>query len=304
MNEKKIKTNSSLYNKEECCKDPNISIKNGTIVCLNCGLVLGMELIQKQRRAFTADELKSRRHTQKVWRNFGPRTIVPRNTKDYHGRDINVKKKSQLSRLSKIQKSLISGIERNLWEAKPKMQLIVSKLNIPKYVFKTAWRIYRIAAKKKLTMGRSIAGFVAASLYAAIRIHEIPRLLDEISDTSLVSRRKITRSLGMLIREVLPELNLKYKPVTPKKLIFRFGNDLEIPLKIQKKALKLYKESSNKGLSINGKDPKGFAASAIYMAAKPTEHRKTQTEVSDTAKITEVTLRTRIKDIREVSSQN
>ena len=60
----------------------------------------------------------------------------------------------------------------------------------------------------------------------------------------------------------------------------------------------MYSNSSEKSLSTNGKDPKGFAASAIYLAAKPTAHRKTQAEVSDVAKITEVTLRTRIKNIK------
>jgi transcription initiation factor TFIIB len=75
-------------------------------------------------------------------------------------------------------------------------------------------------------------------------------------------------------------------------------NKLRIPIKIQKRALILFKSSSKNGLSTNGKDPKGFAASAIYLAAKPTEYRKTQTEVSNAAKITEVTLRTRIKEIQ------
>ncbi|MFW9988704.1 MAG: hypothetical protein ACFFC3_08625 [Candidatus Odinarchaeota archaeon] len=60
-------------------------------------------------------------------------------------------------------------------------------------------------------------------------------------------------------------------------------------LEYYNKSLNLYGESLENGLSINGKDPKDFAASAIYMAAKPTSHRKTQSKVSDIAKITEVT---------------
>lgn len=299
MRERKRKTDYRIDNEKICCENPHIVIRNGTKVCLNCGIVLSIELIQKERRSFTAEELKKRKRTQPVWRDFGPRTVVPRSNKDYYGRKINAKKKSKLSRLSNIQRSLISSIERNLWDAKPKMNLLASKLNIPKYVYEIAWRIYIEATKKKLTKGRTIEGFVAASLYIAIRVHEIPKLLEEISDICLVSRRTITRSLGILVREILPEFNLKYKPITPEQLIFRFGNDLKIPIATQKKALKILVDSSEKGLSTNGKDPKGFAASSIYMAAKPTEHRKTQAEVSDVAKITEVTLRTRVKDIKE-----
>jgi transcription initiation factor TFIIB len=295
---------SKTKNKTILCENPRIVTINGTKVCLNCGMVFGFEFVQNERRAFTVEEIKKRRRTYPVYRDFGPRTEIPRNNKDYKGYEIAAKKRLKHLRLSKIQRSLTSGIERNLWDAKPKMNLLASKLNIPRYVYEIAWRIYIAAAKKKLTMGRSIEGFVAASLYTAIRVHEIPRLLEEISDICLVSRRTITRALGELVKEILPEFNLKYKPITPEQLIFRFGNDLKIPINIQKKALKLFSESSKNGLYTNGKDPKGFAASAIYLAAKPTEYRKTQTEVSDTAKITEVTLRTRIKDIKEVIKLN
>jgi transcription initiation factor TFIIB len=297
---KKVLKNS----KETCCEKPNLNISEGYKVCLNCGVVCGIELLQRERRAFTPEEIRKRKRTQIKWRNIGPRTLLSKTSVDFNGHDINPKKKSLFKRLSKIQRSLTSGIERNLWEAKPKMKLLVSKLNIPKYVYQTAWRIYVLAAREKLTMGRSIDGFVSSSLYVAIRVHEIPRMLEEICEASIISRRTITRSLGILIKEILPKLNLKYKPITPEQLVFRFGNKLKLPIKTQKEALKLLKTSSRKGLPINGKDPKGFAASAIYMAAKPTEHRKTQTEVSDTAKITEVTLRTRIKDIKELSRLN
>ena len=47
-----------------------------------------------------------------------------------------------------------------------------------------------------------------------------------------------------------------------------------------------------------GKDPKGLAAAALHIAAKPTAERKTQTEISEIARVTEVTLRTRAKQIK------
>ncbi|MFW9998708.1 MAG: transcription initiation factor IIB family protein [Candidatus Hodarchaeota archaeon] len=304
MIENKNNKSAESNNKEKCCRNPNINIRNGAKVCLNCGMVIGVVLLQKERRAFTLDERRKRKRTEKRWRAYGPRTILSNEIIDSKGKIIDAKKRLKIKRLSKIQRSLTTGIERNLWEAEPKMSYLVSKLNIPDYVFKTAWTIYKSAAEKKLTMGRSIKGFIAASLYVAIRTYEIPRLLEEITDALFISRRTVIRSLGILFREILPDLNLKYKPITPEQLVFKFGNELKIPIKIQKKAVNLLRYSSNRGLSTNGKDPKGFAASAIYMAAKSTDHRKTQSQVSDTAKITEVTLRTRIKEIKELSRLN
>ena len=282
----------------QCCEDPSVESKDGDVVCLNCGMIQSRNLVGNERRAYTVEEVNKRRRTEPRWREFGPRTMLPNSKIDSKGRLINAKGKTLFSRLSKIQNSLISSIERNFWEAKPKLKMLTSKLNIPEYIKETAWKIYSIVARKKLTMGRSIDGFIAASLYAAIRVHEFPRLLEEVCDASLTPRRTVHRSLGMIVKEVLPELNLRYKPITAEQLVFRFGNDLGLPMEVQKKAIDMLADASKNGLLRTGKDPKGLAASVIYMAAKSSNCRKTQAEVSSVAKVTEVTLRSRSKQIR------
>jgi transcription initiation factor TFIIB len=261
-------------------------------------MILGRNLVGNERRAYTVEEVNKRRRTEPRWREFGPRTMLPNSKIDSKGRLINARGKTLFSRLSKIQNSLISSIERNFWEAKPKLKMLTSKMNIPEYIKETAWKIYSVVAKKKLTMGRSIDGFIAASLYAAIRVHEFPRLLEEVCEASLTPRRTVHRSLGMIVKEVLPELSLRYKPITAEALVFRFGNDLSLPMEVQKKAVNMLSQASRNGLLRTGKDPKGLAASVIYMAAKASNCRKTQAEVSEVAKVTEVTLRSRSKQIK------
>ncbi|GAH59201.1 unnamed protein product, partial [marine sediment metagenome] len=71
-----------------------------------------------------------------------------------------------------------------------------------------------------------------------------------------------------------------------------------LPMEVQKKAIDMLSDASRNGLLRTGKDPKGLAASVIYMAAKSSNCRKTQAEVSSVAKVTEVTLRSRSKQIR------
>jgi transcription initiation factor TFIIB len=70
-------------------------------------------------------------------------------------------------------------------------------------------------------------------------------------------------------------------------------------MEAQKKAMNMLSYATRNGLQRIGKDPRGFAASVIYIAAKKTGERKTQAEVSKVANITEVTLRSRIKDIKK-----
>jgi transcription initiation factor TFIIB len=281
-----------------CCDTPFIESRDGNKVCLNCGVIFERTFVGNERRAYTIEEIQNRRRTEPRWRDFGPRTMLPNTKTDSKGKSIGAKEQALFSRLSKIQNSLISSIERNFWEAKPKLKMLTSKLNIPEYIAETAWKIYSIVAKKKLTMGRSINGFISGSLYAAIRVHDFPRLLDEICEASLTPRRTVHRSLAMIIREVLPELNLRYQPITAESLVFRFGNELDLPIKIQKNAINMLKDASKNGLKRTGKDPKGLAAACIYIAAKNGCIRKTQSKVADVAKITEVTLRSRAKQIK------
>jgi transcription initiation factor TFIIB len=303
INEYRIRNGKKgIANKERsqlCCENPNYAIKNGEQVCINCGMIAGRDIVDNERRAYTKKEIQKRKRTEIRWRRFGPRTVIPNTKVDSMGHKMGPQGKRLFSRLSKIQNSLVSSIERNFWEAKPKFKLLASKLNVPNYIKDTAWKMYSLVVEKKLTMGRSIKGFIAASLYAAIRVHEFPRLLDEVCEAALTPRHVVHQSLGILIRKILPELNLKYHPIKPEQLIFRFGCDLDLSMKVQKKALNFLKKSTKNGLKRAGKDPRGFAASAIYMAAKYTNERLTQADIADISNITEVTLRTRIKEIKK-----
>ena len=292
------KIDENILPQSECCSNPFVESRDGNKVCLNCGIIFERTFVGNERRAYTIEEIQNRRRTEPRWRDFGPRTMLPSTKTDSKGKSIGAKEQALFSRLSKIQNSLISSIERNFWEAKPKLKMLTSKLNIPEYIAETAWKIYSIVAKKKLTMGRSINGFISGSLYAAIRVHDFPRLLDEVCEASLTPRRTVHRSLAMIIREVLPDLNLRYQPITAESLVFRFGNELDLPIKIQKNAINMLRDASKNGLKRTGKDPKGLAAACIYIAAKNGCIRKTQSKVADIAKITEVTLRSRAKQIK------
>lgn len=284
---------------EFCCDEPEIFITDdGFRLCRNCGLVFGTEYVSTERRAYTADEVRSRRRTEPRWRSYGPRTIIGITSTDSKGRPLASRRAQLFNRLSKIQGSLINSIERNFWESRPKLASLCQKLQIPDFIQESAWKIYSEVAKQKLTMGRSIESFVTASLYAAIRIHDFPRLLEEIVEVAMIPLRSVHRSLGLIVRRVLPKMNLRYHPISPNPLIYRFGSELDLSITTQKYAFDLLKSASKRGLRKMGKDPKGIAAAVLYLAAKQQGERKTQTQIANVARITEVTLRTRAKQIR------
>ncbi len=284
---------------DACCSVPKITLTDdGFRVCQNCGLVFGQEFVSSERRAYTADEVKNRRRTEPRWRSYGPRTVTGISKTDCKVQQLDSKRAQLFSRLSKIQGSLINSIERNFWESKPKLMSLCQKLQIPSFIEESAWKIYSQVARQKLTMGRSIESFVTASLYAAIRIHNFPRLLEEIVEVALIPLRSVHRSLGLIVRLILPQMGFKYKPISPNPLIYRFGAELGLTITTQKDAYHILKTASRRGLKRMGKDPKGIAAAVLYLAAKQNGERKTQTQIASIARITEVTLRTRAKQIR------
>jgi transcription initiation factor TFIIB len=101
----------------------------------------------------------------------------------------------------------------------------------------------------------------------------------------------------MIMRSVLTKLGYMYRPIAPRSLVFRFGNDLDLSISLQKQAADILREAARGGMARIGKDPKGLAAAALYIVAKKTSEKKTQTDFAEVARITEVTLRTRVKEI-------
>ncbi len=288
-----------------CCDNPDIIISDdGFRVCKNCGIIKEQELVSYERRAFTPDEIRKRRRTEPRWRSFGPRTVILRVKSDARGQQLTAKRQVLFARLSKIQGSLINSLERNYWEAKPKLHALAARFPIPDYIVETAWKIYSEVARQKLTMGRSIDAFVCASLYASVRIHCFPRLLEELCDMSLVPFRFVHRSLTLILQHVFPILNLKYKPVELEPLVYRFGNDLQLSISMQKGAANLLTTASKNGLFSMGKDPKGLAAAAIYLTIRNTNERRTQAKIAEVSRVTEVTLRTRAKQIKSCLDQH
>ena len=114
-------------NEDGCCADLSIALIDGDIICSNCGCILGKNFVEEQKRAYSFEEINERIQHSPRWREFGPRTIIPNTNLDSKGQSLEPQGKRLFTRLSKIQNSLISSIERNFWESKPKLNLFASK---------------------------------------------------------------------------------------------------------------------------------------------------------------------------------
>jgi len=263
--------------------------EKGETVCNQCGLIINERLVDYSRsgkRAYTNQEKNSREQTGApisiLLPDMGLSTVIDK-------QKIN---NPDLKRAAKWN-TRITWQKRNLLIASTELKRISSNLNLPNHVKEEGMRLYIEAFKRKLLRGRSINAMVAACLYLACRKKDIPRTLQEILEEASVTAKDVRRSISILIRE----LNFKTQSTDPVALIPRYVSDLELDSEIEaltKKILTTY--ISN--FSISGKDPKGLCAGAIYLACRIKDLELTQQQIVNSIGVTEVTLRSRYKELK------
>lgn len=280
---------SSLSNSCPECGGIEILLhERGETVCGQCGLVISernVDVSHSGKRAFTKQEKESRERTGSpisiLLPDMGLSTIIDKN---------NIKS-PDLKRAAKWN-SRMTWDKRNMLIATTELKRISSNLTLPNHVKKTAIRLYIEAFKKKLLRGRSINGMVAACLYFACRERRIPRTLQEILDQSSVHAKNVRRCYRTLIRE----LNLKVPSTDPISLIPRFIAELDLDADAENTTVKILQRFTSK-YSTSGKDPKGLCAGALYLVCRKKEKKISQKEIANLVGVTEVTLRSRYKEL-------
>ena len=280
-----------------CCSNPVLGQDKGFAVCRNCGSVLDPVYDNSPRRAFTQAEISARKSNEPVYSPIGPRTVIRGNT-DSKGSLMSAQEQLKFSRLGKIHRSLTSSYERNLWIALPSFQRLQEKLALPQMVVKDAIRIYQNAVRAKLTMGRSIDILMAASIFVSLKIHGIPRCVEEIIKAMDVPKKNVVKSYRLLLMKILPQMKIRVMHLGPIRYVDKFGEDLKLAMGIRQDAIRLLRKSKKNGLLIEGKDPKGLASAALYISAHLHRSPRTQNEIAKLAHITEVTLRVRCRDLK------
>jgi transcription initiation factor TFIIB len=186
-----------------------------------------------------------------------------------------------------------SGAERNLAQAMSEMDRLTSQLGLSRSIKELAAMLYRKLIIKRLVRSRSIDAMVAASIYAACRLRKTPRSLREIARYSRVSKKKIGQHYRLIIRK----LKLRMPIADPVNYVPRMITELGLSGEVQQKVIKILKQAKKKNRLVMGRDPRGIAAAAIYVASILANSPVTQREIAAVAGITEVTVRNRYKEI-------
>ncbi|AHG03673.1 transcription initiation factor IIB 2 [Halobacterium sp. DL1] len=290
----------------ECSGDLVVDEERGETVCGECGLVVEEDSIDRgpEWRAFNATEndQKSRvgAPTTNMMHDKGLSTNIGWQNKDAYGNSLSGRQRRKMQRLRKWNERFRTrnSKERNLKQALGEIERMSSALGLPDNVRETASVIYRRALNEDLLPGRSIEGVATSALYAAARQANTPRSLDEVANVSRVERDEIARTYRYVVRE----LGLEVAPTDPASYVPRFCSELDLPDEVERRARELLTAAEDAGIT-SGKSPVGLAAAAVYAASLLTNERITQSEVSDVANISEVTIRNRYHEILEAGGE-
>jgi len=286
----------------ECSGDLVSDEERGETVCEECGLVVEEDEIDPgpEWRAFDSKEKDEKSRvgapTTNMMHDKGLSTNIGWQDKDAYGNSLSSRQREKMQRLRTWNERFRTrdSKERNLKQALGEIDRMASALGLPENVRETASVIYRRALDEDLLPGRSIEGVATASLYAAARQAGTPRSLDELTAVSRVDKDEIARTYRYVVRE----LGLEIQPADPESYVPRFSSDLELSDEVERRARQLLQNAKEQGVH-SGKSPVGLAAAAVYAASLLTNEKVTQSEVSEVANISEVTIRNRYHELLE-----
>jgi transcription initiation factor TFIIB len=272
----------------------------GEIICNDCGLVIEEHMVDTgpEWRSYTAEERNKRDRVGSPMNyaihDKGLSTMIGPENRDIYGKNLAPRRRAEIYRLRKWQRRTRthSSRDRNLIQALSELDRLASQLGIAKSLKEEAAIIYRKALESKMSRSTSIESLVAAALYATCRIRKIPRTLDEVADKSHTSKKQLGQAFRLLARKVEMSIPLS----SPIDFIPRFANDLGLSGSVSKRAITLLEKAKEVGITA-GKDPTGMAAAALYISAILEDERRTQREIARVARVTEVTVRNRYKEL-------
>ncbi|MDH5806907.1 MAG: TFIIB-type zinc ribbon-containing protein [Candidatus Methanomethylicaceae archaeon] len=248
------------------------------IICGNCGLVINDQPYEININ------LKNPLIT----------TLISKTNKDGKG---NLLEKTQWIRAVKLRKmhkicKIINYEERVLSKALIEINKIVSLLNIPSFVKDTAINIFSNIRKIKNRL--PINATIIASLYAACKIHKIPRTIDEFC-----SSKKEKHDVWRVYRYMVINGLVKNGISNPEIYVSRICNLLGVKTEVLMKSYEIIKKARDLGI-INGKSPYKFAVASVYYAMQELGYNYCKSKVAKITGVSEYTIRKIVKSLKDI----
>jgi transcription initiation factor TFIIB len=211
-------------------------------------------------------------------------TIIGSADKDSDGKTLGPDIRIQFDRL-RLLDHRIKSQSTNTVKSFLLLDGVKAKLAIPEHTAQKAAYFFRKAVMGQTRHPRSHASMMLASLYAACRITNTPRTMQEISTAANVKKRLILRNYRILVES----LDLSFEPYRPSEFVARICTGLGLTEKTRLHAISIL--SKVKQDVFYGKNPIALAAAAVYLSCKNNTDKINQIKIAGLVGISNVSLR-------------
>lgn len=186
------------------------------------------------------------------------------------------------------------SMEKNLATALQYITRTAIDLSLPNTALEKATLTYKRIIEKGLLKGRSMKAVCAAAIYVACRESKTPLTIRDIAHSTSASPRKISQSY----RSIIKHLDMSVQTTSVGNYASEIATRLQLSTRNRKVVEKILEtlDSSNR---FAGKAPTGIACAAIYIGSLLIGEKRTQREIGEAARTTEMTIRSRIREIEK-----
>ena len=173
----------------------------GETVCTDCGIVISEKQMILEKGIESKDTTGM--PSSLVYPDKGLTTVITNQNTDANGTSLSQDQISSVNKIRYYNKLSDSKNHiRNLKNAFAVMAAIKDKLNLTDPVIERAAYYYRKTLNSQLIKGRSIKEMVVASVYAACKEMDIPRRLEDISESANADKIFAGRCFRIMTREL------------------------------------------------------------------------------------------------------
>ncbi len=277
---------------ETCCdKKENHMLSEGMILCKDCSNIITNIIDGREWRFYGANDSKSSDHTRC---GMPVNQLLPESSV---GSFISTRGKRTKS-MYKVRKYQQWGgmpyKERTLLKVFQDISRLCKEAGIPEVIIKESHVLYKIVSTTKITRGANRKGIIAACVYFACKINNVPRSTNEIADVFSIACTVMTK--GCKKFQEIMQLNKvdinrihNTNTVTMDDFIDRFCSKLELSDEDVHNIKHISYLAQVYNL-VNDNTPPSMAAGCIYLYIKEMGFDIHKKSIADICKISEVTI--------------
>ena len=131
-------------------------------------------------------------------------------------------------------------------------------------------------------------------LYISLVEMSTTRTLKDIAAASNIKRKQLSKAYTLLYIE----LDIKVPLADQTKCIAKVANKANLSERTKRHAIRIMDEIRETQISA-GKNPMALAATILYFSCLKTGENKSQFDIAEAAGVTEVTIRNRVRDLKD-----